>query len=291
VKTEKAIDTVKTFLGLIRVRNCTMTFVGVLLGASFISPGEVFTLKVILAAAAAFVITGAGNVINDYYDSEIDRINRPHRAIPSNKISKSDAWMLAVTMFAIGVGMSNVNIYCFCIAISNAAVLIIYGKYSKKMYLLSNLIVAYLVSSIFIYGALANLSGEFLELEKAQMLAVLSGCAFFATLSREIVKDVEDMAGDKKRYSVTLPIKLGAGKARDIASTFLFIAIILSAAPLILESKYFHTLLYAVPMVIADLILLSSMNMHPPAAQKTMILGMAMAIIAFFAGEIGTKLL
>ena len=45
------------------------------------------------------------------------------------------------------------------------------------------------------------------------------------------------------------------------------------------------------PDGIADLILLSSMNMHPPAAQKTMILGMAMAIIAFFAGEIGTKLL
>ena len=291
MKTEKAIDHVKTFLALIRVRNCTMTYIGVLLGASFINPGDIFTFKVLLAAAAAFVITGAGNVINDYYDYEIDKINRPHRAIPSNKISKSDAWMLSVTMFAIGLGMSNVNVYCLGLAICNTAVLIVYGKYSKRMYLLANLIVSYLVASIFIYGALANVSGEFLELEKTQLVAILSGCAFFATLSREIVKDIEDMEGDKKKYSVTLPIQMGAKRARDIASTFLLTAIALSALPLLIPSHYFNTLLYLVPVAIADLIFLSSMNMRPAPAQKTMILGMTMAIIAFFAGEIGTKLL
>ncbi len=65
--------------------------------------------------------------------------------------------MLSLALFAIGLGMSKfVNIYCFIIALSNVIVLIVYGKYSKKMYLLSNLIVSYLVASIFVYGALAN---------------------------------------------------------------------------------------------------------------------------------------
>ncbi len=290
MKTEKILRNIKTFMSIIRVRNCLMTFIGVIVGASFIGYQDFLSLKVMLAAIAAFILTGAGNVINDYYDYEIDKINRPDRALPSKRITKSDAWMLALTMFAIGLGLSKyVNDYCLWIAILNTAVLVAYGKYSKKMFLLSNLIVSYLVGSIFVYGAFSNTGNVPLDMDKFLLIAVISICAFFATLAREIVKDIEDMEGDRKKASTSLPIRLGEGRAHDIASTMLTIAVLASLTPFLLQPKNFNMLLYGVPVIIADGTFLTSLSKHPRQAQKMMITGMALAIIAFFAGELGTN--
>jgi geranylgeranylglycerol-phosphate geranylgeranyltransferase len=299
VKKEKVLDRIETnirlFLDLIRFRNCGMTFIAVLLGASFIDFGQVFTIKVLMAGLAAFLITGAGNIINDYFDFEIDRINRPHRALPSNKISKSDAMMLSLALFAIGLGMSKyVNIYCFLIALSNVIVLLAYGKYSKKMYLGSNLIVSYLVASIFVYGAFANQTGtDFLEMGKFQMVALLSTCAFFATLSREVMKDIEDIEGDRKKYSITLPIRLGVEKALEISKSFLFVAMILSLAPFYpgFPPEKFNLFFYGVFILIANVMFLSSLRMHPSLSQRAMVAGMAMSIVAFFSGELLSALI
>jgi geranylgeranylglycerol-phosphate geranylgeranyltransferase len=298
VKKEKASDRIETkiklFLDLIRFRNCSMTFIAVLLGASFIDFGQVFTIKVMMAGLAAFLITGAGNIINDYFDYEIDRINRPHRALPSNKISKSDAMMLSMALFAIGLGLSKyVNIYCFLIALSNVIVLLTYGKYSKKMYLLSNMIVSYLVASIFVYGAFANQTDTFLEMGKFQMVALLSACAFFATLSREVMKDIEDIEGDKKKYAVTLPIRLGVEKALEVSKTFIFIAMALSLAPFYpgFAPEKFNLFFYGVFILIADAMFVSSLRMHPSLSQRAMVAGMAMSIVAFFSGELLSTLI
>ena len=298
MKKETASDKIETkiklFLDLIRIRNCSMTFIAVLLGASFIDFGHVFTIKVLMAGLAAFLITGAGNIINDYFDYEIDRINRPHRALPSNKISKSDAMMLSMALFAIGLGMSKyVNIYCFLIALSNVIVLLTYGKYSKKMYLLSNMIVSYLVASIFVYGAFANQTDTFLESSKFQMVALLSACAFFATLSREIMKDIEDIEGDRKKYAITLPIRLGVEKALEVSKTFIFIAMILSLAPFYpgFAPEKFNLFFYGVFIMIADAMFISSLRMHPSLSQRAMVAGMAMSIIAFFSGELLSALI
>ena len=298
MKKEKVLDRIETkirlFLDLIRVRNCSMTFIAVLLGASFIDFGQVFNLKVMMAGLAAFLITGAGNIINDYFDYEIDRINRPHRALPSNKISKSDAMMLSMALFAIGLGMSKyVNIYCFLIALSNVIVLLTYGKYSKKMYLLSNMIVSYLVASIFVYGAFANQTDTFLEMGKFQMVALLSACAFFATLSREVMKDIEDIEGDRKKYAITLPIRLGVEKALEISKTFIFIAMIFSLAPFFpgFAPEKFNLFFYGVFIMIADAMFVSSLRMHPSLSQRAMVAGMAMSIVAFFSGELLSALI
>lgn len=287
MKIEKALDRLKTFLELIRIRNCLMTFMGVLLGASFIDYNGVFTPSILMAGVAAFVITGAGNVINDYFDYEIDRINRPKRALPSNKISKSDAMMTSLIMFAFGIGLSKfVNPYALAIAVSNSAVLVIYGKYSKKMYLLANLVVSYLVASIFVYGAVA-VSRELIPLDKLEMVALISLCAFFATMAREITKDIEDIKGDKKRSSITLPIKIGVAAARKTASTFLIIAILISAVPLFYSGERFNIVAYTFLILFADAIFMSSLFTDAAKSQKLMITGMLIAVVAFYAGQLG----
>jgi geranylgeranylglycerol-phosphate geranylgeranyltransferase len=153
------------------------------------------------------------------------------------------------------------------------------------MYLLANLVVAYLVASIFVYGAVA-VQKDLDSLDKLGLVAVISTCAFFATLAREITKDIEDIKGDKKRASITLPIKMGEEKAKQIASTFLVIAIAISVVPLFIPVKGFNLVIYSFLVLIADAIFLTAMTCKPAKAQKLMITGMMIAIIAFYAAQL-----
>ena len=62
-----------------------------------------FTLEVLMAAVVVFLVTGAGNSINDYFDHKIDAINKPQRPIPSGRISLKGALIYSLFLFAVGV--------------------------------------------------------------------------------------------------------------------------------------------------------------------------------------------
>lgn len=274
---------------MMRLRNCAMSFVSVVMGAAIINQALAFSPKVILAAFSASIVTGAGNIINDYFDYDIDKINRPKRPLPSMRIKKSDALITAIIMFSVGIGIAHwINNLCLAMAMINTAILIIYGKYSKKLYLWSNLMVAYLVASLFIYGALATQTGaslkEKIPLPNIILLAVLTVTAFFSTLAREIMKDIEDMEGDIKKYSVTIPIRLGPKKAKNMASDFLYIAIVLSFLPFILDVGRFNRITYGILILLSNVIFLYSLKTHPALSQRIMVVGMIMSLVAFSAG-------
>ena len=72
------------YLEIIRPGNAIMAVIAVLLVAII---SGIFTLNVLLACTVVFIITGAGNSINDYFDHKIDAINKPYRPIPSGRIS------------------------------------------------------------------------------------------------------------------------------------------------------------------------------------------------------------
>jgi len=280
---------------LLRIRNCIIGFLGVLVGASFTYSGEGAFLSslVIISGFAVFLIIGAGNIINDYFDIEIDSVNKPDKPLPSGKVSKSDALMLSVILFLFGIGMSkSVNQYCFYIATINTIILIIYATYSKRMLFISNLIVSYLVASIFLFGALTNLESFLLaEQRNINLLTVLGVCAFLMTLSREIVKDIEDIKGDKYKYALTIPTKIGTKKARMIASLFSFIAVLFSIIPFFLPIESFNLLIYAIFVGVADIIFLISLYTPEYIAQRIMIGGMIVALFAFLLGDMIPKIL
>jgi geranylgeranylglycerol-phosphate geranylgeranyltransferase len=282
-------EQVRVLLSLMRMRNCIIAFFGVLLGASFISFSDILTFNVILAGIAVFLITGAGNTINDYFDYEIDKINKAHRPIPSNRINRSDALMFSVTLFFIGWGLSkyikDYNDCCLWIAVFNSIVLVLYAKYSKRLHVLSNLSISYLVASIFVFGALANFDAGIIELSKFRLIAVMSACAFLATLSREVIKDIEDMEGDRRAYSVTLPIKIGVKQSKNIALISVLAAILLSIYPFFMNLE-FDLVFYGILILIADLTFLISLTTHPALGQRLMIIGMNIALLAFFVGKL-----
>jgi len=245
---------------------------------------------VLSAMGAVFLITGAGNAINDVYDVEIDKVNRPTRPLPSGKIARRGAILTSLTLFLTGIAASLYIavavgfLGCFALALFNSVLLVEYARRLKRTALYGNLAVAYLTASTFLYGAAMlgqSTSGD---------VVVLVLLAFLATLARELIKDVEDIQGDEALGASTLPILMGKRWAVGIALTCIVLAVALSPLPMLegfggLGENYLWVVAGAdAGFLVSALLLLRD---KPSSASKGVKLSMMLALVAFMAGSIG----
>lgn len=163
-----------------------------------------------LAIAAGTLVAAAGNVINDYFDFEIDRINKPRRPIPSGRMTRRESWRYSWLLSAVALGLAaGAGRRTFvCVALWTAC-LYAYSACLKTRFLLGNLMVSAVSSSGFLLGAW--LGGH------PAAAAVPALLAFPFILGREIVKDVEDLPGDRACGARTLARRLGARRALAVA--------------------------------------------------------------------------
>src|ERR1700693_1943449 len=84
--------------------NCLSAMLAVLVGVH-IAAVSMFEVSPLLAALTAGVITGGGNVTNDYFDREIDAINKPRRVLPSHQLTPYTAVLLALALYIVGIGI------------------------------------------------------------------------------------------------------------------------------------------------------------------------------------------
>ena len=215
--------------------------------AYLIATGTVIPETLLLFAVVAFV-TAAGNVINDYFDVEIDRINRPDRPIPAGRVTLPGARAYAVTLFLAGILVClRTNALCIAIAVFNAVLLVVYAARLKRTPLLVNIAVSYLAASMFLFGgALAGIAGIFHVMPVAAM-------TFFAMLARELVKDAEDVEGDRASGAVTLPILRGIPFTLYLA---FFCAVLGIAASLLPHLRW--GLWYTGGIIVVDCIILAA---------------------------------
>lgn len=218
-----------------RVENCAMA--GIAVGIGFVLAGggnlpfvlgsQPAIMGLLHAIAAAFLITGAGNTINDYYDRKADRKNAPHRPIPSGMITARGAFQSAIAMFAIGIGVSYfINYQCLVLASLNSALLFLYGRNLKSSVFLGNVAVSYLTASTFVFGALI--------VGNPATTVFLALLAFLANVGREIIGDVEDIEGDKKSGIKTFATKHGAKKSWLYGRAYILFAVVLSPIPYVM---------------------------------------------------------
>ena len=181
---------------------------------------------VLLLMAVVVLITAAGNVINDYYDAEIDKINRPERPIPSGAVGRDAACVYAGLLFCAGILLAGfTSPLCCGIAVFNSLLLVAYAARLKSTSFFGNAAVSYLSASIFLFGgAFAGWTGF------VHMLPV-AAITFLAMLSREILKDAEDIEGDRAGGADTLPIRIGVKKSAVLAFVFALAAVAASAVP------------------------------------------------------------
>jgi geranylgeranylglycerol-phosphate geranylgeranyltransferase len=191
-----------------------------------IATGTVITGALILLPIVAF-ITAAGNVLNDYYDAEIDAVNRPDRPIPSGRVSRESARKYAIALFLIGNALCLLTNYlCLLIAVANSLILVGYARHLKKAPGGGNLGVAYLTGSIFLFG------GALVGLDGLVRNFIVFAITLLATMARELWKAAEDVEGDLIGGALTIPVQLGIRTTAWLAFGFALAAVVVSLLPI-----------------------------------------------------------
>ncbi|KXB02278.1 hypothetical protein AKJ44_00975 [candidate division MSBL1 archaeon SCGC-AAA261F17] len=268
---------------LLRPHNCFFAGIGVLIGA-IIASGGIPHFTAGFAFAAAFFVSGAGYAVNDYADRKIDAVNNPKRPIPSGELTPSDALGIARILFVLGILSSAfINLPCLFLAGFNAALLAYYASDLKRRGLIGNITISYLVGSTFLFGALVIGS-----LTAAGILAAMAG---LSTAGRELIKDVEDIRGDRKSDSKTFPIRYGKKKTVGLAIILTIGAIILSPLPYLLGIfgwPYLTIVGAAIGVFIIGMTIIARRQRKKDAHHASLAykIAMGLGLIAFLVGAI-----
>ncbi len=201
----------------------------------------------LILIAASITIAAGGYIINDYFDLNIDRVNRPEKLVIGKVIKRRWAILWHLGFSVTGILLSiilSVRIGNALPAIFNFITIILLWFYSttfKKQLLVGNILISLLTGWVVlvIYVSAGNLriypvaSPGFSALTRTYKFAVLyGGFAFIISLVREVIKDMEDMEGDAKYHCKTMPIVWGIPSSKIFVAVWL---IVLIAALVILQ--------------------------------------------------------
>lgn len=198
------------------------------------------TLEFVFFVLSVVLVAAAGNIINDYYDFELDKQYKPTRPLSSGAMSLDNAMYLHAAFAFAGIGLgfylgykaNNYKIgYLYVVC---ALLLYLYSSYLKKVPLLGNIVVSALAAFIFLLLMVfeaAFLNTIYFEGNQFVMDMLLwqvmfyGGFAFLTNLTREVVKDLEDMEGDDAFNINTFPVQFGEKPAKVVAGLLLVITL------------------------------------------------------------------
>lgn len=250
-----------------------LTFIGTFVG------GDPASIPAVIAILATIFATGAGNGINDYLDREIDAINVPDRPIPRGAISPRWAVSQSAVLMVSAVLLAlTLPIEAIIIALINLLALVTYTSLFKGLPGVGNAVVAFLVGSTFLFGGAAVAGIE--------ETVVLFALAALATLGREIIKDVEDIAGDTEEGLNTLPIAIGQKRSLVVAAGCLGLASLASPLPYVMGIfglVYLGIVILAIAVMMGGVVHSFS---NPGGGQRLVKVGMFLGVLAFVAGRI-----
>ncbi len=226
----------------------------------------------ILVAASIF-IAAAGYIINDYFDLNIDRVNKPDKLVVDRIIKRRWAilWHLGFSM--IGLILSAVlsrkiaNPLPFIFNMVTVILLWLYSTSFKKQVLVGNIVISLLtgwvilvifvsVNPLGLHGGDAN---SFAVLSRIYKFAVLyGGYAFIISLVREVIKDMEDIEGDAKYACKTMPIEWGIPSSKLFVSVWMIVLICSMVILQIyaLQLQWWWSVLYSVIFIIFPLVII-----------------------------------
>lgn len=274
-------------LRLVRATNVLVSFVGTIVGGlAAAAVGLALSGRLweylFLAAVSTAAVTAAGNVLNDLGDLEGDRTNHPDRPLVTGAIRVPVAQALTAGLFVLGivvaVPVGLAERWLVPLLAAAVALLLGYEYLTKARGLLGNVSVAALTALVFLYGGAS--------VGQPWMVAPFAAMAFFATLSREVIKDMEDVAGDVTR--ATVPKRWGMPAAASLARVSVAVAIALSVVPFLwyLSLSSLVGVAYAAVVAAADVVFVLSVRWLPDRLrlEQTVSKGaMTLALGAFLA--------
>ena len=194
---------------------------------------------------ASVLIAAAGYIINDYFDIHIDNVNKPERLIIGKLIKRRWAMLLHLVLSLAGlfltaiVAMHLSNLLLLGLNFLSVLMLLLYSSTFKKKLLIGNLIIslltAWVVGILFIAEIKFN-DATYMQINQAalgslyKVTLVYAGFAFIVSLIREVVKDMEDMEGDRRFGCATMPISWGIPSTKVFVAVWIFVLMGLFAA-------------------------------------------------------------
>ena len=282
----------KDAIEIARPINCLMgalTVVIGLLNTRLDVPLAKLMINIILGVLTYIFLAASTNIVNDFYDIEIDKVNRPERPIPRGSISLKQAKELFFLYLIIGIILSLLNTLILNLTLINLTLVSffgfigwVYAKWGKKSGFLGNIIVGISYSIGLVYGGYLN------SPIIPQYILYFFLTAFSLLVAREIIKGCEDIEGDKNQGVKTLAIKIGIKTSRNISVIFAFLAIVFFILPVF--TSILNLFLFIIFMVIGlievgyTIILMLTSDLKKEDLKKISLLlkiGMLLGLIAF----------
>jgi geranylgeranylglycerol-phosphate geranylgeranyltransferase len=263
--------------------NFLITFGVIATGYVISSDGPVSLFILISVSLSGALTAASGNIVNDIFDIESDKINHPNRPLASSRISYNAAkfiwFLLTLSSFIIS---SLVSLYAFMAILVVHILLILYSFRLKSTLFAGNMLIALLTSAAFMYGGFAGDNPE-----KTVIPAIF---AFLITYIREFIKDMQDVKGDLMTGTVTFPGKYGMNYSRRIIFVFIILLLLFTMYPFLTEIfkiEFFIIMMLIVnPLLIYILKLMKSSNDNEKLNRISGILkfNMVVGLLAIYLG-------
>ncbi|HZW38839.1 MAG TPA: geranylgeranylglycerol-phosphate geranylgeranyltransferase [Ignavibacteriaceae bacterium] len=221
------METLKAYIKITRPENVLITFLTVYVACIYGS-GLYYLNTFLIASLIAALVAAAGNVINDYFDIQTDKINRPNRPLANGLITLRGAlifyWLLNIIAFAFAFYLNTTSLIIVFITIF---LLNAYSCCFKKILFLPNITIAFLTGLAFVFGtaAVGNIKESYIPFV----------FAFMINLIREILKDIEDISGDIIKGDISIPLRYGVDKSVKIIIVLSIILMLLTFIPFIFQ--------------------------------------------------------
>lgn len=204
----------------------------------------------ILGFMIGFFISTSALILNDYFDIEADRINRPTRPLPSGIIKPTSVIVLWIITSIIGFVLAfQISYIALLVVIIFWIIGFLYNWKFKRMGLFGNLMVSFSVAITFIFG------GIIVGNPWNVMVWSFAFIAFFIDLGEEIASDALDMIGDEKINSKSIAINMGMDNALKISSVLFGIVVFISFVPIFLGYLEWY---YLITILIINIIIIFS---------------------------------
>jgi 4-hydroxybenzoate polyprenyltransferase len=224
-----------------------------------------------LITASYVMIAAGGYIINDYFDLNIDQVNKPDKVIVAKVIKRRWVlvWHIVLSLAAIVcslvVDWRTSSKIAGLTAFICVVLLFFYSTTLKKKFLIGNVLVAAITAWSIIALTWFEGSRFFqlyhrstnLDIEKIFRLTVLyTGFAFVISLIREVVKDMEDVEGDRRYGCKTMPIVWGTTATKVFVAVWLIVLIAVLAAiqVYVMHFGWWFSIVYSVLLIIAPLL-------------------------------------
>ena len=201
----------------------------------FIQKDQLLNENFVILLIVTILIAASGYIVNDIYDYNLDQINKPEKVVLGKFLKSRDAIIIYMLFNSLAIVLS----IFLCLKIEQEIYILVflliiyclwlYSKKLKKYKIIGNILIAFFISlsilnvPLFSYKNIFNDDRFFVFL----IISIFSVLAFLINIKREIIKDIEDIEGDRMHKVKSLPIIFGIKKSRLV---ILIIGIILMFA-------------------------------------------------------------